>query len=191
MLLRGDASQGSGGQSPPRRCSVEADDEKQLDSFLDFLKSHKTISRLEILGKKKNFAIMDELSTADSSGTYETLYRNKCYVMPGMCVYKGLEWWHILAKNPGQVTKLFEELKQIGDLYVEKIGKYEIEKKRFDLTEKQEKALSLAMKNEYYEWPRKVTLEELASMVNISRRALQDRLRRGESKIMHSVLAED
>jgi len=42
----------------------------------------------------------------------------------------------------------------------------------------------------YYSWPRGATLEKLARAAKVSRRSIQERLRRAESKLLPFVLKD-
>jgi predicted DNA binding protein len=83
---------------------------------------------------------------------------------------------------------MLSELSEIGQLKLLRIGDYEKSESELNLTKKQEEALGLAFTQGYYNWPKKVTLEELAIMSNISRRSLQERLRRAEAKLFPPFL---
>lgn len=63
----------------------------------------------------------------------------------------------------------------------EAVGKYEI-------TEKQHEALTAAAESQYFSVPRGVTLEELASDLDISPNALSTRLRRGHNNLIKNTL---
>ena len=52
------------------------------------------------------------------------------------------------------------------------------------LTEKQKKALSSAIKNGYYGYPRKATLKQLAKDVGVSLSTFQFHLAKAEAKVM-------
>lgn len=57
------------------------------------------------------------------------------------------------------------------------------------LTEKQRRALDVAMSRGYYDEPKAVTLSELAGDLGISKSALSRRLRSAESKILRNCIA--
>jgi len=58
----------------------------------------------------------------------------------------------------------------------------------FDLTDPQRAALTRAVEEGYYEIPRRVTLEDLAEELGITRQAASERVRRGAGKILCEVL---
>jgi predicted DNA binding protein len=88
---------------------------------------------------------------------------------------------------------MLRELSCIGDIKVMKIGEFkpnELKGNALKITKKQSDALKVALINNYYSWPRGATLEELASVAKISRRSMQERLRRAEAKLFPHALAE-
>ena len=87
---------------------------------------------------------------------------------------------------------MFSELNCIGDVKVVKVGEFS-RKEAADmplLTEKQEEALKVALINNYYSWPRGSTLEKMAKVAKVSRRSMQERLRRAESKLIPFALKD-
>jgi len=83
---------------------------------------------------------------------------------------------------------LSKELSAIGDVKLMRVGDYRSEVPGPTLTDKQKDALAVALLNGYYSWPRGVGLEQLASVAKISRRSMQERLRRAEAKLFPSLV---
>ncbi len=167
----------------------EAKDESEIKKFLTFFQNHKTIKDSEIIFQKGNSAIVHEKSVPESAEITDTIYKNKCFVLWDMSVSNGFEHWRVLAEKPQYIKNLIKNLNKLGDLIIEKIGQYEITKLEFDLTEKQLKALKLAISSGYYSWPRKITLEELAAISGVSRRTFQDHLRKAEGKVLSGLFS--
>lgn len=63
-----------------------------------------------------------------------------------------------------------------------------VELVRDSLTPLQRKALSEALRRGFFEWPRRVSLEELSRELGISKVTLSEHLRRGERKLLESIL---
>lgn len=59
---------------------------------------------------------------------------------------------------------------------------------RFDLSPEQREALVLALRRGYFETPSEVSLGELAKELEISKQSLSNRIRRGNLKILRTVL---
>lgn len=58
----------------------------------------------------------------------------------------------------------------------------------YDLTEGQREALVLAYEKGYFEHPRRISLEELAAIVGITRQSFAERLRRGHHNLIKNAL---
>lgn len=59
---------------------------------------------------------------------------------------------------------------------------------RDSLTPLQRKALNEALRKGFFDWPRRISLEELSRELGISKVTLSEHLRRGERKLLESVL---
>lgn len=61
----------------------------------------------------------------------------------------------------------------------------------FGLTDRQYRALGLAVERGYYDVPREVTLEELADELDVSHQALSETLRRGTGTLLRTMFFPD
>ena len=82
------------------------------------------------------------------------------------------------------------ELSAIGDVKVLRVGDFRPASAAPKMTKKQEGALEAALINNYYRWPRGATLESLAKTAKVSRRSMQERLRRAEAKLVPFAIRE-
>lgn len=60
----------------------------------------------------------------------------------------------------------------------------------YDLTEAQREALELAFERGYFDSPRRASLEEIATELDITRQSLASRLRRGHKRLLASTLID-
>jgi hypothetical protein len=58
------------------------------------------------------------------------------------------------------------------------------------ITVKQRKALELAVHGGYYDYPRKITLEDLAKQMGVSYATYQAHLRKAEQKLLPALWAD-
>ena len=84
--------------------------------------------------------------------------------------------------NAGKESKISSLNPDSEDFTYEKISK------DIRITQKQFEALHTALKHEYYSWPRKVTLEDLAQRSSTTRRAFQENLRKAEAKLFPHIV---
>ena len=59
-----------------------------------------------------------------------------------------------------------------------------------DLSEQERRTIIEAISKGYYDYPRKINLEELGEILNLSKPTLQEYLRKAEKKIMNKILSE-
>ncbi|MFW6311759.1 MAG: helix-turn-helix domain-containing protein, partial [Nanoarchaeota archaeon] len=55
----------------------------------------------------------------------------------------------------------------------------------FNLSKNQEKIIKLALDLVYYNWPRKISIKELAKKLNLSKATIAEHLRKAEIKILN------
>lgn len=82
------------------------------------------------------------------------------------------------------------ELAPSARVYKIQDGSFDERGLRSNLTAEQSEAIQLAYENGYFDIPRRITIEELAAMVDISSQAYSQRLRRGLSAIIGAAWLE-
>ena len=167
--------------------NLQAPNSKELDRYLSYVKGLRSIKQLDVVAKqeKSAFFIMKFLSPTSS---YDKVLKSRCVPVKPIIQEGGFEVHTVVCDKPKDVSKLLGGLEQIGEVKIFRVGKFMPDKNKFNLTDKQMEALKTALVHEYYSWPRKVTLEELARTMNRSRRTFQENLRKAESKVLPSVL---
>ncbi|MDD5191576.1 MAG: helix-turn-helix domain-containing protein, partial [Candidatus Nanoarchaeia archaeon] len=89
-----------------------------------------------------------------------------------------------LEKN--KTTTYFEILqfneKKMEEMYISKLLP--------KLPIKQKEAITLALKNGYYNYPRKVNLDKLAKVSKVSKQTFRENLRKAEAKIIPKFISE-
>ena len=99
----------------------------------------------------------------------------------------GFEDWELASWDKEILMKIIDipvfrvELKSIENIKLEDIFLPHIYPK---LAPKQKEAIELAVKNGYYEYPRKIDLERLAKIAKVKRQTYQENLRRAEKKLI-------
>ena len=111
------------------------------------------------------------------------------HVSPALISKKGYE---IVTLGSFDRNKLMEIAEILGKEYKaellsinqKKVKSLSIVKIEPELTKKQKDAISLAIKNGYYNVPRKISVESLAKMAKLSFSTFQVHLRKAESKLI-------
>ena len=88
-------------------------------------------------------------------------------------------------KKLSNIFKIYQFLNvELTNIQNKKLKNIEIRKTSSNLTDKQKEALNLAIKEGYYEFPRKIELKQLAKIMKISYTTYQYHLRHAENKII-------
>ena len=122
--------------------------------------------------------------------SYDAVLNSGCTIGSSCYSKDGYEAYSLFAESPDNIKKLLSEMEQIGEVKLFSLKNDLPDVDKFGLTAKQKQAVAAAISMGYYEWPKKVNLEELAARIGMKRRALQENLRKAESKIMPGMLDE-
>lgn len=171
--------------------NVEANSPSELEEYLDYIKNDRKTIRLHVLEKGRDHALI-LLRFRGAHSTYEAVLSNKVTPTSPVVTKSGYETYNLVAEDPKNVEKMLRELSCIGDIKVMRMGDFDPKRDLLapSITKKQADALKAALINNYYSWPRGATLEELAGTEKISRRSMQERLRRAEAKLLPFVLKD-
>jgi predicted DNA binding protein len=157
--------------------------EKDKNNFTNELKKQQRLINIE---KNNDFIIM----TIKEPNYMKCLYnKDIIHVNPGFISSEGYEIGEIASFNRESLIKLSKILKEkyngsLISIKKKSIKSVSIMKISPELTEKQRNALNLAIKNGYYNIPRKISVEELSKIAKLSFSTFQVHLRKSESKII-------
>lgn len=108
----------------------------------------------------------------------------------------GSELWHVLA-DAGQLADGVAGLRRVADVTVERVSDRKPRRAEPDglaervaatLTPRQREALERAVRDGYYDWPRRKDLRTLAAEARVSGPTFLEHLRRGEGRLVAGVL---
>lgn len=124
--------------------------------------------------------------------------KNRCLELQP-CVYKGgWEYYRVVSFSEKDARNVFDTLGRYCNLEV--ISRRELKSGAVrgamlvsttslfgGLTRKQVQALVFALENGYYQVPKKVTTEEMASKLRLPRTTYEEHLRKAEGKVLRSI----
>lgn len=126
------------------------------------------------------------------------LTRHGVLLIPPLRYSGGEKWVRVLALDASSLSDVFKDLNTEFDVQVEK--KREIEsvspKSPFgildstipELSPRQRSVLTTAHGEGYFELPRGITTEEIASIEGVERRTAENHLRRAEKKLLDAII---
>lgn len=159
-------------------------EEKNKNAFYKKLLKDKRVSNFERRGDYM-IGVFEQLERL------KTLYNPELIrVSPVILNNKGEEIWEMgsLKKEPlmkfiSNAKKAYGEFKLIS-FRQEKAVNLSVLNIVPELTEKQKRALQLAVENGYYDYPRRIELEKLAKLMKLSYSTYQAHLRKAEQRLM-------
>lgn len=160
------------------------------------LKTAKTGRRLELLEVEGDFIVV---ITSHTINQETKLFVSTAY-NPSLIHYQPIIWhedgweeWTIASAERKDIEKLIKIGEKVYDLKLLQFVQKKIKNFGFmtilpELTDKQKKAIELAMEHGYYEYPRKIELKRLAKMSKKSLSTYQAHLRKAERKLLPFVV---
>lgn len=152
----------------------------------EFIKDWKKSGRLENLELNKDFFI----GTIKEPIFAKTIYnKNIIHLTPVLIDEKGWETMNVGSFNREIINKFLATLEKnyetkIHYLKQEKIKNISVMQENPQLTEKQKEAINLGIKNGYYNYPRKTSIEKLARLSGLSFSTFHAHLRKAEQKLL-------
>ncbi len=165
------------------------DPKKELEEWLARMKTKRDLKTIQVtpVSKRKNSYLVYLEWVGPTVFSEITKYG---FQLSPITVKEGYEFWHVGVSDSRGLADILDDIKALGEVKVKRIGHVEPNNWKDLLTPTQERVLRLAIDLGYYSWPRKVTLEELAAAIGVSRRSVQEALRRAETKIMNKWVKE-
>ncbi|MFH0906617.1 MAG: helix-turn-helix domain-containing protein [archaeon] len=171
-------------------CCVISGSQKDKQNLIADLRKDKRIFKLEIDSDYVFLTYKEKLDKLFYTVVFNPLF---FYLKPMVIDNYGWENYEIASWTKKPLMDLLKVSKKEFEFKLNKLIKSK-NKEIFiphifpRLTDSQKKAFELAVKNGYYEVPKKIDLKELGRLMNISRQTYQQHLKTAEKKIMPSLL---
>lgn len=163
--------------------SIVGEDNNKKE-FLESLKKDRNCINLEVKG---NFLICQVKQPPNSKILYQP---NIIHLEPVMICQDGTAIWTVGCWNKNHlmdfvrvIRKVFGESKLLS-IKEEKVSSFTITSIQPELTDKQKKAVEIAVNNDYYNYPRSIKLKKLAGLMHLSYSTYQAHLRKAEQKLI-------
>ena len=165
---------------------VSSRNQKDLESFFAELKRDARIENFEIIKKIGSRAVFFVKYKIKYSQFEMALSKGALPAEP-VVIEDGVEHHSFLTETNEVMNSILEKIKNDNEVTIVSIGQPKETKDKFALTDKQREALRIAFMYNYYQWPRKVNLDQLAKVAKISKKVFLDHLRKAESKVFQQV----
>lgn len=172
-------------------CYFQSSEEVQKKKFLADLKEDKRITKLEVAGDMFTYEI-----NLGKEGEHVMLYHTKqiFFVRPVVNHPDGHEYWEVASWERKELEKFIASLEKHIDIC--KILRFEnspladvyIPNVMPKLSSHQKQALELAYAYGYYNYPRKISVKDLAKKAKLSLSTFQEHLRKAELRILPAII---
>lgn len=172
-------------------CYFQTHDEEKKKKFMADLKADRRITNLEVSGDIFTYEI-----DLGREGEHVMLYHLKqiFFVKPVVNHFDGHEYWEVASWKREDLEKFINALK--GHMDTARILKLEsspltdiyFPNVMPRLSRGQKKAIELAYQNNYYSYPRKISLAKLAKLAGKGISTFQEHLRKAELKLLPVII---
>jgi len=156
-------------------------EEKNIKKALLLLKKSKYVSKIEIDNNFLMILLKEEIS-------YSPFYKPSFIYLEPVLIEKGIYYYNVASWNRKDIEDLLHFVEknwkyEIFSLKKEKISNISVTNIKPNLTDKQKNAYDLAVKQGYYEYPKKTEIRKLAKITGLSSSTFQQHLRNAEKKL--------
>lgn len=166
---------------------VSFKDKKEFDEFLKHLRTYKMIKEIKVISLYDEHALLKTV-WVNKGSSYAIVLKSNCLYTSPVTQRNGYEIYDVITEDPKELVRLIENLEDIGEAKLFSVGRISSENHLFKLTDKQAHAIQMAVSHNFYDWPRKVSLEELSALIGTKRRTFQENLRKAEAKLLPHLI---
>lgn len=160
---------------------------EDIESAFDL---HPGVSNISVVDNIEDEYLMRAEWEPQYFGVLSALAKANVVVLSGIGTQA--EWRFEVRGEDRSAIAEFRDYCQNNDIQIEITAVHAmlpIQGESYELTETQREALTLAYERGYFETPRKVSLEEIATELDITQQSLSSRLRRGHHRLIGATLA--
>jgi len=162
------------------RCLIEIDGIKDnSDEIIAHIQKHPDVCRIDISQSKNG--ILGSV-VANKCAACRALTGSDCFLTSALSLEDGSVEWKLITSANGSLTQLIDKLEENGCM-VEITNTSHLTDNNL-LTGRQEEIIHTAIEKGYYNYPKNITIKELALMFDISPSTLGEIIQRGEKKII-------
>ncbi|TFG12638.1 hypothetical protein EU537_08730 [Candidatus Thorarchaeota archaeon] len=159
--------------------------ESHIIEYVEQLKANDNIREVEVTYKSTEAYWTRVVHHLEGPSIHDTVLHTGCMSRLPIIIQDGIQKHTVLAPSRKKVKEMLDLLRaRFSEVQLLRLRTTPYPKSTVTLTDKQTEAFRLAYKSGYYAIPRHVKIIELADQLDISRVAMQERLRRVERNIM-------
>jgi len=181
--------------------SLKTDD---LEATCDIIRSHRDIDTVDILetyernDRSRISATLFLRGNLSQFSPLQTLMYEGFLPIGPTKLENGCECFDLLLEDRDELSDAIEILREFGEVHIERISQEfrreitpsaaEWQELLSSIPDRQRELLNLALEEGYFDIPRRVTLEELAEEMGITKTTASNHLRKAEREIMEFLI---
>ncbi|WP_227378565.1 helix-turn-helix domain-containing protein [Haladaptatus halobius] len=146
----------------------------------EILSEAEQVEHVELLGDEA------VLVTKSSCGAYPAIHRNNGVLRRQNRIDKRSRVYHILAFQHDDITNIIKDFQSFGTVTVDSLSEFPGTDPA--LTPRQREVVETALEAGYFEWPREISSEELATELGITRGTCLEHLRKAQAKLLRDAV---
>jgi predicted DNA binding protein len=154
--------------------------EDNLDLIKDELMNHPHVEKVDLSPLKKGIAF--GIVKTNQCGICTGLHETDCFLTSYSSKQSGEIEWKLVGPNEESVAKVIDDLKKTGT-DIKLVSKIHLDPSAL-LTARQELIMEVAFKRGYFEYPKRIKMEELARIFDVSRSTISEIMRKGQQRII-------
>lgn len=159
---------------------IESKSNIEIENMFKEIEKHPNVCRVDF-SKQRNGGFLGSITTK-MCVICNALTGSDCFLESAVSDKLGFVNWKIITISNNSLQDILKKLEDSGcEVEIRKITKLS---KKSLLTKRQEQILKVAFEKGYYEFPKKITIKELAIIFGVAQSTLQEILQRGERKVI-------
>jgi predicted DNA binding protein len=154
--------------------------EETISVIMEEIRNHPDVCRVDISPLKNGGALGSVIT--NKCMACKALTDSDCFLTSAKTLGDGRVQWSLITGTNNAYTRLVRNLELYG-CEIELKSKTRLTSKDI-LTDRQEEIIRSAYEKGYYDFPKKITIKQLANIFDISASTLNEILQRGERKII-------
>jgi predicted DNA binding protein len=167
---------------------------KNIQQFIASLRKDSRLQNIEVDGNK---VFLVEVVKRKIPVTVRSQLQQKIiWTKPIHINIKGEEVWEIASWDKQHITEFIQETKKVSKyVIVEWVKQTKLQDIYYtrllpSLSPKQKQAITLALQEGYYDWPRHSDLQHLATLMRISVPSYREHLKKAEKKLLPDLIRQ-
>lgn len=153
---------------------------EKVEQLVEDIRRHPAVRNVEVVSTERGKLV--GITSAVNCGGCSALARSECFVAGAVCRKGPAFEWNLIFRNREALGRLVARLQRRG--YTVRLLRLTEVREAAPLTRRQEEILAKAFELGYFEYPKKIRLEQLAGRLGVSKSTVSQVLRKAQTKVV-------